>query len=181
MFQSKCLLNHWSRRCSCGSKSSLGERPTIPRGVPLAHGVSARLLFTLELLPRMMNRHHQCWWKVCKQLMCEYSVDVRIFYGLLAHSCGTAPSFVGPRLIYYASRTVTCCYCDLAWRPLINILRSVDGVLKMNFTTARSDVALSVFVLVKILHELYGSRVATIYRLICLYFRLGNQPKYGFT
>lgn len=28
--------------------------------------------------------------------MCEYSVDVRIFHGLLARSCGTAPSFVDP-------------------------------------------------------------------------------------
>lgn len=46
----------------------------------------------------MMNRHHKRWWKVCKQqqLMCEYSVDVRIFHGLLARSCGTAPSFVDP-------------------------------------------------------------------------------------
>lgn len=111
--------------------------------------------------------------------MCEYSVDVRIFHGLLARSCGTAPSFVDPSSVV----------------PSDILLRKPDSdVLLLRSSVTPTDkrfekcvwccsqnefhhFALSAY-LFYMKGELYVC-FSRCYLYICFYFQYRNHPQYG--
>lgn len=109
--------------------------------------------------------------------MCEYSVDVRIFHGLLARSCGTAPSFVDPSSVVPSDILLRKPGSDvLLLRSSVTLTDKRFEKCVWCFTTSRSDVALSVLVL-------YERRAVCMFLAlplyICFYYEFRNHPQYG--